>query len=42
MGYVEAAAARPGAPVHLIVRGRAIPAKEAPMPFTPHAYFRGA
>jgi aminomethyltransferase len=42
MGYVEAAAARPGAPVHLIVRGRAIPAKEAPMPFSPHAYFRGA
>jgi aminomethyltransferase len=42
MGYVEAAAAQPGAPVHLIVRGKAILAKQTPLPFVPHAYFRGA
>jgi aminomethyltransferase len=41
MGYVEAGAAPAGAPVHLIVRGKAIVARPAPMPFTPHAYFRG-
>lgn len=41
MGYVETEAAKIGAPVHLIVRGKAAPAKIASMPFIPHAYFRG-
>jgi aminomethyltransferase len=42
MGYVEAAVAKIGAPVHLMVRDKAVAASIAPMPFTPHAYFRGA
>jgi aminomethyltransferase len=42
MGYVEAGAAKTGAPVNLIIRGRAAPATIASMPFVPHAYHRGA
>jgi aminomethyltransferase len=42
MGYVEAGAAKIGAPVHLLVRDKAVAAAIAPMPFAPHAYFRGA
>ncbi|VTZ27157.1 hypothetical protein MPC1_4800001 [Methylocella tundrae] len=41
MGYVEAKAAKIGAPVHLIVRGKSAQAKIVSMPFVPHAYFRG-
>ncbi|MCZ8259363.1 MAG: glycine cleavage system aminomethyltransferase GcvT [Beijerinckiaceae bacterium] len=40
MGYVEAAFAKPGTPVSLIVRGKELPARIAPMPFVPHRYFR--
>jgi aminomethyltransferase len=42
MGYVEAGAAKTGAPVNLIIRGRGAPATIASMPFVPHAYHRGA
>ena len=41
MGYVEAADSETGADVQLIVRGKALPAKIAAMPFAPHRYFRG-
>ncbi len=41
MGYVDAAFAEAGTPLQLIVRGRALPAVVADMPFTPHRYFRG-
>lgn len=40
MGYVEAAFAKSGTPVSLIVRGKELPARIAPMPFVPHRYFR--
>ena len=40
MGYVETVHATLGAHVQLIVRGRALPARIAPMPFVPHRYFR--
>ncbi len=40
MGYVPAALAAPGTPVALSVRGRALPAAVAVMPFVPHRYFR--
>lgn len=40
MGYVEAAFAKAGTPVTLIVRGKELPARIAPMPFVPHRYFR--
>jgi aminomethyltransferase len=40
MGYVEAAHAKPGSPVGLMVRGKALPAQVAPLPFTPHRYAR--
>ena len=38
MGYVEAAFAAAGTPVKLIVRGKALDAVVADMPFHPHAY----
>jgi aminomethyltransferase len=41
MGYVDAAHAAVGTPVQLVVRGKALPAKIAAMPFVPHQYFRG-
>ncbi len=41
MGYVDAVHAATGTNVNLIVRGRALPATIADMPFTPHRYFRG-
>jgi aminomethyltransferase len=41
MGYVSAANAAVGTPVGLVVRGKVLPAVVAPMPFHPHAYFRG-
>jgi aminomethyltransferase len=40
MGYVTRAAAEVGTSVHLMVRGKALPARIATMPFTPHRYFR--
>ena len=40
MGYVEAALAEPGTPVDLLVRGNALPAVVAPLPFVPHRYHR--
>ncbi len=40
MGYVESAFAADGAEVNLIVRDKPLPAKVAPMPFTPHRYKR--
>jgi aminomethyltransferase len=41
MGYVAAAHAGIGSPAGLVVRGKALPARVAPLPFHPHAYFRG-
>ncbi|WP_119677919.1 glycine cleavage system aminomethyltransferase GcvT [Indioceanicola profundi] len=41
IGYVAAAHAKAGTPVQLIVRGKAMPAKVAALPFAPHRYFRG-
>jgi aminomethyltransferase len=42
MGYVESAFAGDGTEIDLIVRGKAMPARVAPMPFVPHRYKRGA
>jgi aminomethyltransferase len=41
MGYVESASAAPGANVELLVRGKALSAQVAALPFYPHSYFRG-
>ncbi|MGH7064459.1 MAG: glycine cleavage system aminomethyltransferase GcvT [Stellaceae bacterium] len=41
MGYVDAAHAAIGAPLDLIVRGAARPARIVPLPFVPHRYYRG-
>ncbi len=40
MGYVARDVAVPGTDLHLMVRGKALPAKVAPMPFAPHRYKR--
>ncbi len=40
MGYVAAAQAAPGTRVLLVVRGKALPARVAPLPFVPHSYRR--
>ena len=40
MGYVEAAHTAVGTPLHLMVRGRALEAKVAALPFSPHRYHR--
>ena len=40
MGYVEAAFAADGTEIDLLVRGKAMPARVAPMPFAPHRYKR--
>jgi aminomethyltransferase len=40
MGYIETALAGDGTEIDLIVRGRALPARVAPMPFVPHRYRR--
>ncbi|MBS0471527.1 MAG: glycine cleavage system aminomethyltransferase GcvT [Proteobacteria bacterium] len=40
MGYIETALAADGTDVDLIVRGKPLPAKVAPMPFVPHRYRR--
>ena len=41
MGYVDAAFAETGTQVNLIVRGKALPARVADMPFVPQNYYRG-
>ena len=40
MGYVRADLAVDGTPIFLMVRGKALPARVAPMPFVPHNYVR--
>jgi aminomethyltransferase len=40
MGYVAREHAADGTPLELMVRGKPIPARVAPMPFTPHRYAR--
>ena len=40
MGYVAADFAAPDTPLHLMVRGRALPARVSEMPFVPHKYVR--
>jgi aminomethyltransferase len=40
MGYVAAAHAKAGTPVQLIVRGKALEAEVAALPFVPHRYKR--
>ncbi|MBV9750911.1 MAG: glycine cleavage system aminomethyltransferase GcvT [Hyphomicrobiales bacterium] len=40
MGYVETPFAAVGTELTLLVRGKALPAKVAPMPFVPNRYFR--
>jgi aminomethyltransferase len=41
MGYVAITHAGVGTPVNLLVRGKALPATIAKMPFVPHRYHRG-
>jgi hypothetical protein len=41
MGYVAREVSAPGTELHLVVRGKAIPARVVPMPFAPHRYKRG-
>lgn len=38
MGYVRKDLAHDGTPLHLIVRGKSLPATVAPLPFVPHRY----
>ncbi len=40
MGYVETSFAGDGTEIDLMVRGKALPARVAPMPFVPHRYRR--
>jgi aminomethyltransferase len=40
MGYVARAFAAPGTELHLVVRGKPLPAKVVPTPFAPHRYKR--
>lgn len=40
MGYVDSKFAAHGTKVNLIVRGQALPAEVAPLPFAPHRYFK--
>ena len=40
MGYVETAFAADGTEIDLLVRGKPLPARVAPMPFVPHRYKR--
>ena len=41
MGYVERAYATVGTSINLMVRGKPLSARVAPLPFYPHAYYRG-
>jgi aminomethyltransferase len=38
MGYVRKDLAEDGTPLHLIVRGKRLPAAVVPLPFVPHRY----
>jgi aminomethyltransferase len=40
LGYVETAFAAPGTELDLMVRGQALPAAVASLPFVPHTYKR--
>ena len=40
MGYVDAARAKPGTTINLIVRGAALPAEVVTLPFVPHRYVK--
>jgi aminomethyltransferase len=40
MGYVQPGFAATGTSVNLMVRGKALPASVAPLPFFPHRYAR--
>ena len=40
MGYVAPAYAADGTALELLVRGKALPCRVVPMPFTPHRYAR--
>jgi len=40
MGYVESAYAADGTKIELMVRGQALPAVVAPLPFVSHTYKR--
>jgi aminomethyltransferase len=40
MGYVSADRSKAGTPVNLMVRGKALSAAVAPLPFVPHRYAR--
>ena len=40
MGYVRKDLAVDGASLHMIVRGKPLPARVVPMPFVPHRYAR--
>ena len=40
MGYIDSKFANDGTGIDLIVRGKALPARVAPMPFVPHRYKR--
>jgi aminomethyltransferase len=42
MGYVKGDHADVDTPVRLMVRGNALPARVAAMPFVPHRYLRKA
>ena len=42
MGYVESAFAANGTELDLMVRGKPLPARVAPMPFVPHRYRRAS
>ena len=42
MGYVTSEHAAPGTAVQLMVRGKALPARVAAMPFVPNRYHRKA
>ena len=40
MGYVRKDLAADGTPLHLVIRGKPLPARVVPMPFVPHRYAR--
>jgi aminomethyltransferase len=40
MGYVDTAFSKVGTPLTLVVRGQAMPAEVAALPFVPHRYFK--
>jgi len=40
MGYVRRDLVEPGTPVHLLVRGKPLPATVVSLPFVPHRYIR--